>query len=253
MDSRDSSEQYESDENLRIRIETHQRFTVGPPLEPAIDAALMLRPDESLLDVGTGPGSFPQRLRQAGHRGRLVGVDASAGMIAKATSAGADVEFLEADAASLPFPDGSFDVVTARHMLYHVPDIPRALREARRVLRAGGRFLAVTNIHDSMGEYRRAIDEAADRLKGEIADVMRMSIATADAFSERNGPGLIEKAFGNVATTLVHAALRFETAEPALRYFVRAGRLEASALRNGRWRGRCSRKWLPADSARVRG
>ena len=46
-----------------------------------------------------------------------------------------------------------------------------------------------------------------------------MSIATADAFSERNGPALIENAFGNVATTVVEAALRFETAEPALRYF----------------------------------
>ena len=162
MSSRDSFAQYETDENLRIRIETHQRYTVGPPLEPAIDAVLGLQTDESLLDIGTGPGSFPQRLRRAGHRGRLVGVDVSAGMIAKAKSAGADVEFLEADAASLPFPDHSFDVVTARHMLYHVPDISCALREARRVLRPGGRFLAVTNVYDSMGEYRRAIDEAAD-------------------------------------------------------------------------------------------
>ena len=84
----DCDEQYRTDENLRIRIETHQRYTVGPPLEPGIDCALSLEPGESLLDVGTGPGGFPQRLRRSGHRGRIVGVDASGGMIAKAKLAG---------------------------------------------------------------------------------------------------------------------------------------------------------------------
>jgi SAM-dependent methyltransferase len=215
----DISAQYKTEENLRVRIETHQRYTVGPPLEPAIDNAIALPPEESLLDVGTGPGDFPRRLRRSGHRGRLVGIDASAGMVAKAKESGGDVEFLEADAKSIPFPDQSFDVVSARHMLYHVSDIPLALREAKRVLRQGGRFLAVTNILDNLGDYRRALGEAADRLRGEIADVMRIVVPASDVFNEQNGPSLIQNVFGNVNVTLVEAALRFESAEPALRYF----------------------------------
>jgi SAM-dependent methyltransferase len=220
MTHSDLTEQYKTEENLRIRIETHRRYTVGPPLEPAIDKALNLKPGESLLDIGTGPGDFPHRLHQAGHRGRLVGVDASPGMIAQAKSANSVIEFLQADAQSLPFPSESFDVVTARHMLYHVPDIPRALREAHRVLRPGGRFLAVGNIRDNFGDYRKALHEATALLYGsQAAEAMRVLVPACDIFNEKNGPPLIENVFGNVQITFVEAALRFETVEPALRYF----------------------------------
>jgi SAM-dependent methyltransferase len=215
----DLTAQYKTDENLRVRIETHRRFTVGAHLEPAIDQAIALQSRESLLDVGTGPGDFLHRLRRSGHRGRLVGIDASPGMIAKAKSLGTGVELLQADAQSLPFPDGSFDVVTAHHMLYHVADIPLALREVRRVLRTGGRFLAVTNARDNMGDYRKALGEAADQLTGQIADVLRIVVPASDVFNEQNGPSLIKNVFGNVAVTLVEAALRFDSADPALRYF----------------------------------
>jgi SAM-dependent methyltransferase len=211
------TDQYKTEENLRIRIETHRLYTIGAPLEPAIDKALNLKPEESLLDIGTG--DFPARLHHSGHRGRIVGIDSSPGMIAKAKSTGADIEFLQADAQSLPFPDESFDVATARHMLYHVPDIPRALRESHRVLRPGGRFLAVTNILDNFSEYRNALHEAADTLKGQIAGILRITVPASDVFNEKNGPQLIEAVFGNISTTFVQAALRFETAEPALRYF----------------------------------
>ena len=219
MPSHDLTEQYQTDENLRIRIETHRLFTVGPPLEPAIDAALALTGSESLLDIGTGPGDFPTRLRSSGHRGRVVGIDSSPGMLAKAKSAGADIEFIQADAQSLPFPDNTFDIVTARHMLYHVADIPLALAEARRILKPGGRFLAVTNISDNFGDYRKALGEAADQLKGLIADALRIVVPASSVFNEINGPPMIGKIFGNVATTFVEATLRFETIEPPLRYF----------------------------------
>jgi ubiquinone/menaquinone biosynthesis C-methylase UbiE len=213
------AQQYYSDQNLRIRIETHRLYTVGPSLEPAIDAALNLTGSESLLDIGTGPGDFPIRLRSAGHRGKIVGIDSSAGMIAKAKASRASVDFLQADAQSLPVVNESFDVVTARHMLYHVPDIPRALSEARRALKRGGKFLAVTNTHDNFAEYRAALAEAADQLKGQIADLLRLLLPVSQGFSDINGPPLIQITFGNVTTTLIESALRFESPEPPLRYF----------------------------------
>ncbi|HEY1921394.1 MAG TPA: class I SAM-dependent methyltransferase [Tepidisphaeraceae bacterium] len=219
MSDPDLAEQYKTDENLRIRIETHQRYGVGPSIEPAIDQVLNLTGAESLLDIGTGPGDFPGRLRRAGHRGRLVGVDASPGMIAKAKSANPNVEFLEADAQSLPFPDDSFDIVTARHMLYHVPDIPLALREAHRVLRPGGRFLAVTNTHDNMKDFYDACRETSEALHGKIANETRVATRIAAVFTDKNGPALLSQVFSNVQIIRVDGALQFETADPAIRYF----------------------------------
>jgi SAM-dependent methyltransferase len=213
------TEQYKTDENLRIRIETHQRYTIGPPLEPAIDKALNLIGNESLLDIGTGPGDFPGRLRRSGHRGRLLGIDASPGMIAKAKSANPGVEFLQADAQSLPFPDDSFDVVTARHMLYHVPDIPLALREVYRILRPDGRLLAVTNAHNNMRDFYEACRQTADALRGKIADETRIATRIAPVFTEQNGPAFLSQIFCNIQIIHVEAALRFETADPAIRYF----------------------------------
>jgi SAM-dependent methyltransferase len=213
------TEQYKTDENLRIRIDTHRLYTIGPPLEPAIDQALNLAGDESLLDIGTGPGDFPARLRAVGHRGQLVGIDASPGMIAKAASANSGLQFLVADAQSLPFADGAFDIVTARHMLYHVPDIPRALRDAHRVLRPGGRFLAVTNAHDNMREFYVACSQAADALRGKISRETRIATTIPPVFTEQNAPALLREVFANVKLVRVEAFLRFETPHPAIRYF----------------------------------
>jgi SAM-dependent methyltransferase len=65
------------------------------------------------------------------------------------------------DAQDLPFDDGEFDCAVAAWMLYHVPDVDRAIAELARVLRPGGRLVAVTNsqghlaeIYDLLGQER---------------------------------------------------------------------------------------------------
>ena len=64
------------------------------------------------------------------------------------------VEARVADVQDLPFADDSFDVVAAMWMLYHVPDLDRGLAEVRRVLRPGGRLVAVTNGDGHTAELR---------------------------------------------------------------------------------------------------
>jgi ubiquinone/menaquinone biosynthesis C-methylase UbiE len=97
------------------------------------------------LDVGCGTGFFALLLAGLGHR--PVGVDLADAMLArareKAAVAGLDVDFRSADAEHLPFADGSFDLVIERHVIWTLPDPPRALAEWARVLRPGGRLVLV--------------------------------------------------------------------------------------------------------------
>ena len=209
--------QYATDEHLQTRVRTHQRYSVGQNLENRVDALLGLRGAEALLDVGTGPGTFPARLHAAGHRGRLVGVDLSAGMVHRAQASSAGVEFVQAGADALPFPDASFDVLTARHMLYHVPSVPDALAEFRRVLKPGGRFLAVTNAAVYMNELWDAVREAA-KTEPELEPVVGELTSFAGTFSERNGVAWVQEAFGNAQMTLSDDALLFPAPAPALAY-----------------------------------
>src|SRR5262245_42762014 len=109
-----------------------------------------LKIGESVLDVGCGTGTLAiAAKRQVGSTGAVYGVDASQEMIAraekKARRAGIEVAFKKGFAQSLPFPDAQFHVVLATVMLHHLPRKarPELAAEMRRVLKPGGRVLAI--------------------------------------------------------------------------------------------------------------
>jgi SAM-dependent methyltransferase len=98
-----------------------------------------LAPGLSLLDVGCGPGTITVEFAQRLAPGEVVGLDASAEVIAKAaTFDEPNLAFVTGDAYALPFPDDSFDIVHAHQTLQHVARPVEALREMRRVVKPGG-------------------------------------------------------------------------------------------------------------------
>jgi len=99
-----------------------------------------------VLDVGCADGVLRAALSTSGLR--LVGVDVSATLLRIHPA-----PVVQADAGRLPFADGSVDAVTALNVLYHLPDPLPALREARRVLRAGGHLLAAVIARDDSPEF----------------------------------------------------------------------------------------------------
>lgn len=127
--------------------EAYERYLVPLFFEPWAERLLAgagVRSGERVLDVACGTGSVARRAaHRVGPSGRVVGLDLNEGMLAVARRVSGPsrpaIEWRQGDAASLPFPDGSFDVVTCQQALQFFPDRPRALREMRRVLAPGGR------------------------------------------------------------------------------------------------------------------
>lgn len=100
-------------------------------------------PGMQILDIGCGTGSLCLELARLG--AKVTGIDISEAMLEvardKARRTGMTVKFLRADALHLPFEDASFDAVVSVTVMEFVPDLKRALAEAYRVLKPGGRLI----------------------------------------------------------------------------------------------------------------
>jgi len=106
---------------------------IGPLLD-----SVLAKKGTRLLDVATGPGYVAAAAAARG--ADTVGLDFAAAMVAEARRNYSKITFKEGDAEDLPFPDASFDAVTMNFGLLHLARPDRALAEACRVLRRGGRF-----------------------------------------------------------------------------------------------------------------
>ena len=97
---------------------------------------------ERALEIGSGTGYFTLNLLRAGVVGEAMATDISPGMLSRletsAAELGLSVETAACEAAELPFEGDSFDLVFGHAVLHHLPDLPAAFREFRRVLRPGG-------------------------------------------------------------------------------------------------------------------
>lgn len=155
----------------------------GPVLAPTATRLLdRYRPETRdgaqprVLDLGTGTGLLAIGAVRRWEDARVVGLDASTGMLGVAAAqadaqltAGerARLELVSGDAGRLPFPDASFDLVLSSFVLQLVANRGAALREARRVLRPGGRLATITWLiarEDDRFAPDDAFEEALDEL-----------------------------------------------------------------------------------------
>lgn len=115
-------------------------------------ARLGLEEGHTALDIGCGTGlNLPYLVRGVGESGRVVGLDYSAGMLAKARERVEErdwknVELVQGDAAVLAGVGGPFDAIVSTWALGIVDDLPSALRRAVEVLKPGGR-IAILDLH----------------------------------------------------------------------------------------------------------
>jgi DNA-binding transcriptional MerR regulator len=129
------------------------RGVSGDVLRGVTDA-IQSAPGRQLLDVGGGTGNYAAALRELGWAPTVI--DASPQMRRRAEAKGLPV--IAGEATMLPFADGSYDAVTMISMLHQVSDWRRALGEARRVLRSGGRLAVMGMSAEHLREVAWAYD-----------------------------------------------------------------------------------------------
>jgi SAM-dependent methyltransferase len=190
--------QYATETGLEARRAAY-KTAVGPDARDVALAAIAEVSPERVLEVGPGPGELSERIaRDLGVT--VVAVDSSERMIELARSRAVDARL--GDVQSLDLPSESFDCAVAAWMLYHVPDLDRGLGEIARVLRSGGRLVAVTNAADHLLEVWQLVGAESQPL----------------AFGAENGEELLGRHFGRVERRDVEGTTTFPDASAVRAY-----------------------------------
>jgi SAM-dependent methyltransferase len=195
------------------------------PLVPWVLDLARLDGGEAVLDAGCGNGSYLTGLRDRGHRGRVVGLDLSPGMLAAVT---VPVPLVVGDVQALPVPDDAVDVALVPHVLHHVPDRQQAAAELRRVVRPGGRCVVVTNGEGNMAGLQALVEGAA-------GGGWRWERPAETEFSLENGADQLGTAFDDVERVDLRRAAVITDPEVVAGYVASVRDHYEDQLPPGRW------------------
>ncbi|WP_374532624.1 class I SAM-dependent methyltransferase [Phenylobacterium sp.] len=149
----------------------------------ATAARLNPQPGEVIVDCAGGTGDMARRFaklarraqeRRGGPDAQIMIVDYNAEMIAAGRAKGGEPEITwnVGDAQRLPLPDACADAYVISFGIRNVTDIPAALREARRVLKRGGRFLCLEFSHPATEMLRKAYDAYSFKVIPQIGQIV---------------------------------------------------------------------------------
>lgn len=219
-------DQYGTSKNLVARASIYQYETTpfdwfGWVFERLIESGIPA--DARIIDIGGGPGVFWKHNAARIPAGwRILHTDFSPGVVdeARAHVSRPGSTFEVADAAHIPHVDGSFDAVTANHMLYHTPDRALAIAEFARILKPGGQLFATTSNARSNAEIKDLIPAFNASGRGRIAPWPPI------AFSLEDGRPQLEPFFNEVELQAVNSVLEIPYAEPLVGFIASRGNVD---------------------------
>jgi SAM-dependent methyltransferase len=194
--------EYASEERFATRTAIFHSLLVDTNPDDLVFEAVAEAKPSRVLDVGCGLGGTTERFaKELG--ARVEAIDISPRMVELTRARGVDAKV--GDAQELPYGDSSFDCVFAGWVLYHMPDLDRAIAECARVLRPGGRLVASSYFETNMSELWALIEGIGPR--------------DALSFSHTNGAELLKRHFATVEQRDFEAAVVFPDSE-SMRDFV---------------------------------
>jgi SAM-dependent methyltransferase len=192
-------QEYADESRFAVRAAAWGRGTGPDPRDLAFQAVAEVAP-QRVLEVGCGRGELAERIARE-TRAEVAALDQSERMVELTLARGIDAR--TGDVQQLPFADGEFDCALAAWMLYHVPDLDLGLSELARVLRPGGRLVAVTNTERNLHELWSLFGDRSSRVH---------------PFSAENGAHALARHFERVERRDARGAVTFDDREAARRY-----------------------------------
>jgi ubiquinone/menaquinone biosynthesis C-methylase UbiE len=209
---------YKESKDLDNRVASyHNFFHTDKECKSAVEEMIESKAAGKKLDIGCGLGIplYPIGPNIC-ENDNIIGLDLSIALLKEADQKNRLNNLLIlANAQSLPFLDSSFDLVLGRHMLYHVSDINAVCKEAHRVLKKNGFFVATTNSINGKKELFQLHEDALKEVSGETVSISR---GTA-RFSLENGKQILQNRFANIRTFKWNGFFRFPTVEDFMAYY----------------------------------
>jgi len=191
--------QYATEDGLSTRRDAQARFLEGTnAFDVAVESVVEAQP-RRLLEVGCGMGQFAAAVAERTDA-EVVATDLSPRMVELASPRGLDARVANVEA--LPFADAEFDCAAANWMLYHVPDVDRALGELRRVLGDDGTLVATTIGAEHMAD---------------VWELVGFRVPLRE-FSRENGEEQLRRHFAKIERQDVDATLVFPDEAAVHRY-----------------------------------
>lgn len=212
------STQYQNASNISARIRLHRDYSLNKEgwfhwLFKQLD----LKPGMKILELGAGNGAlWSQNLDKLPKGLTLVLSDISEGILADAKNEiGDNSEFQYAvfDAQKIPFADNTFDLVIANHMLFYCDDIPKTLKEVRRVMKKGASFACATY-------SKRHMHEITDLVQEFNPEIVLSSTNLYDRFGLDNGAEILSKDFTDVSCHKYQDAIELSESTPVISYIL---------------------------------
>jgi len=209
-----TSSAYADDRHLRSRVSIYAYAeTAGDPRWRT--SVIPWDGTQVVADVGCGNGFDLRQIVPQGRCRHAIGVDLSAGMLRSLEDLrrAVGLSLVQADAQLLPLPDQSVDVAMAMHMLYHVPDIPAAIRELRRITRRDGTVLVSTNSSAHLAEINDLLEAAVASQLGHPGWTMPPL-----SFTTQTGAVTLSREFSSVTLHTRDVPLSMPEARPVTTY-----------------------------------
>jgi ubiquinone/menaquinone biosynthesis C-methylase UbiE len=190
-------EQYSDDSKLAARIKLHSKYSTNQQgFYPWLFEQYEFHKCFRILELGCGSATqWEGRIDDLPEDCILVLSDYSCGMVDlvwQKYSEHSNVLVQQVDIQDMPFPDEVFDIIIANHMLYHVPDMDKALTEVKRVLKNNGLFYSSTNGEGGMRPY---LHDALKRFNP-LIDSFKPELSLS--FTMQNGEKILHKYFNDV-------------------------------------------------------